>query len=243
MKTAIITGGATGIGKAITSVLASNGYNVVVCYNKSESKATSLCETINSLGYTSLPFQCDVTDSKNVKLLFQFTSDNFGSVDLLVCNAGIAQQKLFTNITDGDWDDMINTNLTGCFNCCREASRYMVKNHSGCIINISSMWGLTGASCEVHYSASKAGVIGLTKALAKELGPSGIRVNCIAPGVIKTDMLSSFSEDDLKTLAGETPLCRLGEPQDIAEAVLFLASEKASFITGQTLSVDGGFII
>ena len=243
MKTAIITGGATGIGKAVTSVLASNGYNVVVCYNKSESKAISLCEFLNSSGYTSLPFQCDIADSENVKRLFQFAVNNFSSIDLLVCNAGIAQQRLFTDITDENWSDIINVNLTGCFNCCREASKYMVKNHSGCIINISSMWGITGASCEVHYSASKAGVIGLTKALAKELGPSGIRVNCIAPGVIKTDMLNSFSEDDLKTLAGETPLCRLGEPQDIAEAVLFLASEKASFITGQTLSVDGGFII
>ena len=242
-KTAIITGGATGIGSAISSLLCQNRYNVVVAFNTSEEKAITLINSLNNGGNNAIPFKVDVTDKSQVNNLFDTAIKTFGKVDLLVSNAGIAQQKLFTDITENDWNNMLAVNLTGCFNCCQTATELMLKNHNGCIINISSMWGLVGASCEVHYSASKAGVIGLTKALAKELGPSGIRVNCIAPGVIKTDMLRGFSDIDLNELACETPLGRLGTPKDIAEAVLFLASENASFITGQVLSVDGGFII
>lgn len=243
-KTAIITGGATGIGKAISSLLCFNGYNVIINYNRSEDAAKALVNSLTSdSGFSAVAFKADVSNMDESDALIKFAESNFGHLDLLVCNSGIAQQKLFTDITPDDWSRMISVNLSGCFNCCKAASSLMLKKHSGCIINISSMWGITGASCEVHYSAAKAGVIGLTKALAKELGPSGIRVNCVAPGVIKTDMLKSFSDDELNDLAESTPLCRLGTPEDIAEAVLFLSSDKASFITGQTLSVDGGFVI
>ena len=242
-KTAIVTGGATGIGDAISSLLCQENYNVVIAYNKSEDKAKQLCDSLKSQGNNAVTYQVDVKDSSSVLKLIDFTLNTFNGIDLLVNNAGIAQQKLFSDITDDDWNNMISTNLTGCFNCCRAVIPTFVTQKNGCIINISSMWGLVGASCEAHYSAAKAGVINLTKSLAKELGPSNIRANCVAPGVIKTDMLNSFSEEDLKALADETPLMRLGAPEDIANAVLFLASDKASFITGQTLSVDGGYII
>ena len=243
LKTAIVTGGATGIGKAISSLLSFEGFNVIIGYNSSCNSAKELVEFLDSQGLSASSYQVDVTNIESVKNMFDYCVKEFGGISLLVNNAGIAQQKLLTDITDNDWQTIISTNLTGCFNCCREAAKYMIKEHSGNIINISSMWGVVGASCESHYSASKAGVIGLTKSLAKELGPSNIRVNCIAPGVIMTDMLKSFSEDDLYSLKEETPLCRLGTPEDIANAVSFLASEKSSFITGQVLNVDGGFVI
>lgn len=243
MKTVIVTGGATGIGRAVSSLFAETGYNVVIGYNKSIDAANELQSNLSKQGYSVTTHKCDVTNSNDTNGIVEFAVQKFGKVDVLVCNAGIAQQKLFTDITDEDWSNMINTNLTGCFNCCRAASKVMVSKHSGSIVNISSMWGISGASCEVHYSASKAGVIGLTKALAKELAPSNIRVNCVAPGVIKTDMLSSFSDQELEELKVETPLSHLGTPEDIAKAVYFLSSDDASFITGQVLSVDGGFIL
>lgn len=241
-KTAIITGGATGIGAAVSSLLCREGYNVVIGYNKSEQAAKTLQSKLLPLGEVSI-CKVDVSYSESIDNLIKFTLDKYGRIDLLVNNAGIAQQKLFTDISDSDWNTMISTNLSGQFYCCRAVIPTLVSQKSGCIINISSMWGLVGASCEAHYSAAKAGIIGLTKSLAKELGPSKIRVNCVAPGVIKTDMLKSFTEEDLKELADETPLMRLGTPDDVANAVVFLASDKASFITGQTLSVDGGFVI
>ncbi len=241
-KIAIITGGATGIGAAVSSLLCREGYNVVIGYSKSEQAAKALQSKLLPLGEVSI-CRVDVSCFESVDNLIKFTLDKYGRIDLLVNNAGIAQQKLFTDISNSDWDTMISTNLSGQFYCCRAVIPTLVSQKSGCIINISSMWGIVGASCEAHYSAAKAGVIGLTKSLAKELGPSNIRVNCVAPGVIKTDMLKSFTEEDLKELADETPLMRLGTPEDVANAVVFLASDKASFITGQTLSVDGGFVI
>ena len=175
--------------------------------------------------------------------MFARASDALGFIGTLVNNAGIAQQKLFTDITDGDWENMLGVHLGGTFRCCRAALPEMLRRHSGSIINISSMWGQTGGSCEVHYSAAKAGVIGLTKALAKEVAPSGITVNCIAPGVIRTRMLDGFSEDELAALAEETPAGRLGTPGDVAGAAVFLAGEDARFITGQVLGVNGGFVV
>ena len=242
-KTAIVTGGSRGIGAATSSLLAANGYNVIINYNASADAAIALKADIVSKGFNAEVYKCDVSDSDEVNSMLEFCVSTFGFPDLLVNNAGIAGQKLFTDITDSDWSRMLSVDLTGVFNCCRAASKHMIKKHAGSIINISSMWGVGGASCEVHYSAAKAGVIGLTKALAKELGPSGIRVNCIAPGVIDTEMNSKLSAADIAELADATPLCRIGKPSEVAAVVEFLASDKASFITGQTISVDGGFII
>ncbi len=242
-KTAIITGGATGIGRAISSALCRKGYNVVIAYNTSEKAAEQLVKQLNSEGLIAVSYKTNVSDRANVSSLFDFTVKEFGEIDVLVNNAGIAQQKLLTDITSNDWNSMLSVNLTGCFTCCQEAAKVMISQHFGSIINVSSMWGIIGASCESHYAAAKAGVISLTKSLAKELGPSGIRVNCIAPGVIKTDMLNGFTEQDLQALIEETPLMRLGTPEDVANTALFLASESSSFITGQTISVDGGFVI
>ncbi|MBR1533811.1 MAG: SDR family oxidoreductase, partial [Ruminococcus sp.] len=182
-------------------------------------------------------------DSASVNAMFQTVKSALGTVDILVNNAGIAHVGLLTDMTDSEWDNLIQTDLSGTFYCCRAALPDMIRSHSGVIVNIASMWGEVGASCEAAYSAAKAGVIGLTKALAKEVGPSGVRVNAVSPGVVMTDMMSGFSDADVAALKDETPLMTLGTPEDIAEAVIFLASDKARFITGQVLSVNGGMII
>lgn len=242
MRTAVITGGTRGIGRAAVKMFAEKGYRVAFLYRSSEEKANELVNELSN--YTDVTaVKCDVSSSDSVNEAFKRIRAEFGSIDVLVNNAGIAQQKLFTDITDEDWTRMMGINAGGVFNCCRAALPDMIHKKSGRIINISSMWGQVGASCEVHYSASKAAVIGLTKALAKEVGPSGITVNCIAPGVVDTDMMSSFTDDIKAELADETPLCRLGTPDDVAKAIMFLASEEAGFITGQVLGVNGGFII
>lgn len=242
-KTVLITGAAGGIGSAIAVKFAKAGYNVVAHYNRSKDKAQSICRMLNEGGYPAVALQADVADAASVQKMVDEVKFNFGGINVLVNNAGIARQKLFTDITNDDWRKMIDVNLTGVFNCCRAVVPVMVSAKKGAIINISSMWGQVGASCEVHYSAAKAGVIGLTKALAKELGPSNVRVNCVAPGVIETEMIAEFSPEDIKVLADETPLGRIGQPEDVANAALFLASDNASFITGQILGVNGGFVI
>ena len=244
MKTAVVTGASRGIGAACAVAMAKAGYNVILGYKEQKEKAENLAKVlIEGYGIAAIAVQADVSDSKQAQELVDVAYRNFGRVDVLVNNAGIAGYKLFTDITDEEWNEMIGTNLTGVFNCSRAAVKYMVSAHSGSIVNISSMWGQVGASCEVHYSASKAGVIGLTQALAKELAPSGVRVNCICPGVIKTDMLSEIDDETVASLIEETPLGRLGTPKDIADSVAFLCSDGASFITGQVLSVNGGFVI
>ena len=241
-KTALVTGGAKGIGEAICAGLAKDGYNIALNYNSSEKEALSLKEKLST--YTDIEiFKADVSDSQQVNTMFNEIEKHFGGVDILVNNAGIAQQVLFTEITDEMWQKMIGVNLTGAFNCCRRALPYMINQKNGSIVNIASMWGEVGASMEVHYSASKAGLIGLTKALAKEVGLSGITVNAVSPGVVLTDMMSQFSDEDKKVLADETPVGVLGKAEDIASAVSFLVSEEARFITGQVLSVNGGFVI
>lgn len=242
-KTVLITGGSRGIGAAMALKFAENGYNVAITYNQSTEKANEVVKKIKSMGVAAISIGADSSVPVSVKAAVEQVTAEFGKIDVLINNSSITQQKLFTDITNDDWDKMISTNLGGVFYYCREVLPQMISRKNGCIINISSMWGEVGASCEVHYSAAKAGVIGLTKALAKEVGPSGIRVNCITPGVIRTDMLADFGEDDIKALAEETPLGRIGEPNDIANAALFLASNEASFITGQTLGVNGGFVI
>lgn len=245
MKTVVITGASGGIGSATAAAFASKDYNVVLQYNHNSEKAAELADKIQKeYRVKALPVKADVSSSKDVCSMFDLIEQQLSRVDVLINNAGIAQQKLFTDITDDDWRKMIGTNLDGVFYCSREVlRRFMIKNHSGVILNISSMWGQVGASCEVHYSAAKAGIIGLTKALAKEVGLSQIRVNCIAPGVIMTDMMKDFDEQTINELKDETPLNVLGEPQDIAQTALFLCSDKAKFITGQILGVNGGFVI
>ena len=241
-KTALVTGGAKGIGAAICRALAKDGYNIALNFNTSENEALSLKNELSAITCIEI-FKADISDSEQVKRMFSEIENVFGGVNLLVNNAGIAQQVLFTDITDEMWQKMIGTNLTGAFNCCRSALPFMIRQKNGKIINIASMWGEVGASMEVHYSAAKAGLIGLTKALAKEVGLSGITVNAVSPGAVLTDMMSQFSDEDKRALADETPMGVLGAPEDIANVVSFLASEKADFITGQVVSVNGGFVI
>lgn len=238
MKYALVTGGSRGIGAQICKELSENGYFVYVNYNSSYEKANQLAAEI---GGKAIGF--DVSDTENAKNKINEILIECKHLDLLVNNAGVSEIELFNFTSQENADKILNINLKGTLNCSRAVVSSMVNNKSGCIINISSMWGQCGASCEVDYSASKAGVIGFTKALAKELAPSGIRVNCVSPGFITTEMNKKFTKDELEDIRDEIPLGIFGTPADIANAVIFLASEKASFITGQTLAVNGGMII
>lgn len=213
-KVVIVTGGSRGIGAAIVKELAKSDYQVILNYNKSESEANKIKEELTSCGKTVETYKADVRSREEVKGLIQFALEKYGKIDVLVNNAGICQSKLFADITDEDWENMIQTNLTSVFYATQEALRYMVPRKEGCIINISSIYSLTGASCEAHYSAAKAGVDGITKSLAKELGPSNIRVNSIAPGAIDTDMNKFLTEEERKELNAEIPLERMGKPED-----------------------------
>lgn len=242
-KTVLITGASRGIGRAAAEAFAKAGYDVAVNYNKSAEAAETLCRELEKYSVKALPFQADVADKKAVEKMSAEIEIAMGNVNVLVNNAGIAEQALFTDITEEMWDRMFAVNVKGAYNCTQAILPKMIHEKYGRIINISSMWGISGASCEVHYSAAKAALIGFTKALAKEVGLSGITVNCVAPGVIDTDMNGHLSPEIISELKEETPLNRIGAPRDVAETVLFLASEKASFITGQTISVDGGFIL
>ena len=242
-KTALITGASRGIGRACALAFASEGYRIAAVYEKNEDAAKGLRELLRERGTDCEIYCCDVASHKSVVKAAEEVMSRFGHIDVLANNAGISQIKLFTDITEEDWDRMFDVNIKGIFNFCKAIVPEMISRKSGSIINISSMWGISGASCEVHYSASKSAVIGFTKALAKELGPSGIRVNCIAPGVIDTDMNSGLDELVMSELCGEIPLCRIGKAEKIAKAAVFLAGENASYITGQTISVDGGMII
>lgn len=234
----LITGGSRGIGRACVKRFSEDGDKVVFIYRSSEDEARKVSEETGAFAV-----RADLSDAREASDAVKRAAELMGGIDVLVANAGIAQFSLFTDISDDDWRKMTDTNLSSVFYCAREVSKLMIHEKSGKIVTISSMWGLVGASCEVHYSAAKAGVIGMTKALAKELGPSGINVNCVCPGVIDTDMNAHLSAEDLNALCDETPLCRIGKPEEAADAVFFLASENASFITGQVLSVDGGFAV
>lgn len=245
MENVLVTGGSGGIGTALCVAFAQTGRNVAVHYHNNREQAENLAGVLsNTYKVKTITVQANVADRQSVNNMLDTVSSQLGDIDILINNAGIAQQKLFTDLSPDDWRDMLGTNLDGVFNCTQEVlKRSMLKNHRGVILNISSMWGQVGASCEAHYSAAKSGVIGLTKALAKELGLSGIRVNCIAPGVVMTDMMKDFDEQTIAELKEETPLNTLGTPKDIADAAVFLCSDRARFITGQVLGVNGGFII
>lgn len=233
-KIALVTGGSGGIGSAVCRCLALSGYTVGVGYFRNKAGAEALAEEIGGF-----PAYADVSKPEEVEAMFTAA----GEVELLVNNAGIAHYGLITDLGYDDWRALMAVNLDGAFLCCRAAVPGMVRRKKGNIVIVSSMWGQVGASCEAAYSASKSGLIGLTKALAKELAPSGIRVNCVAPGVVRTPMLKDFSEEDLENLRLETPLERLGEPEDVAELVAYLASEKSRFMTGQVIGLNGGFVI
>lgn len=242
-RNVLITGASRGIGRAAAELFAREGYGVAINYNNSEKTAEALVNKLSSKGAHVAAYKADVSDFEQVRSMVNLCEAEFGHIDVLINNAGIAQQKLFTDLTVEDWNRMFAVDVTGVFNCCRLVLPAMIARHSGKIINVSSIWGICGASCEVHYSAAKAAVIGFTKALAKEVGPSNIQVNCVAPGVIDTEMNGALTEEDKKALCEETPLGRFGTPQDVAEAMLFLASPAADFITGQVLSPNGGFVI
>ncbi len=240
-KTALITGASGGIGSAAAVALASEGFRVALCYNSNEKSVRTLASKLNKVTDTVI-CKADVSIREEAEKAFENAAEEFGGVSVLVNCAGISQQKLFTDITEEDFDRMMAVNVKGVFNCCQAALPFMIKNKRGKIINVSSMWGVSGASCEVHYSASKAAVIGLTKALARELAPSNIQVNCIAPGVIDTKMNSCFSADELKALKEEIPLGRFGKPEEVASLIAFLASENSDYITAQVIGIDGAFI-
>lgn len=237
MKTVVITGAARGIGAATARLFAEKGFNVCVNFVRSDEKATALAQSLPS----AVAIKADVSLKEEAQALIEKAVDTFGRIDVLVNNAGIAlPQKLVTDVSETEFDGIFATNIKGTHNAVSAALPYMISRKSGSIVNLASVWGVLGGSCEAVYTASKAAVIGYTKAVAAEVGPSGIRVNCVAPGFITTDMNAHFSKEDIELFASETPLERVGSPEDVAKAIYFLASDDASFITGQTLCVDGG---
>ena len=238
MKTVLITGGSRGIGAAAARRFAAAGYRVAINYQHSEEAALALAEELGGIA-----LRADVSDPVQVQNMVDNVLDKFCQLDILICNAGISQQKLFGDLTDADWRRMFAVNVDGTFHAIRAALPHMIHRKAGRIVTVSSMWGQVGGSCEVAYSASKAAIIGLTRALAKELGPSGITVNCVAPGVIDTEMNAALTPEDLDVLREETPLGMLGRPEDVAESLFFLSSDAARFITGQVLAPNGGLVI
>ena len=241
-KSVIITGASRGIGKATALTFAQNGYDILLCYQSREEDAKATAEEAKAFGVRAVPFQMDVSSVSDCRRTAAKALMEFGQIDALVCNAGIALPALFTQTSEEEYDRLFSVNTKGVFFLSQAVAREMIASGGGSIVTVSSMWGIAGASGEVAYSASKAAVIGLTKALAKELAPSGIRVNCVAPGVVDTEMNACYDEEAMEALAEKTPLGKIGDPEEIAKAIFFLASENASFITGQTLTVDGGFL-
>lgn len=242
-KTVLITGASRGIGANTARLFAAKGYQVVINYNKSEKEAFSLCAQINKTLPLAICLKADVSNRSEVEAMFSKANERFGTIDVLVNNAGTACQELFLETTEKQWDSLFDTNIKGMYHCCQMVLPQMISRKEGSIINISSVWGICGASCEVAYSAAKAAVIGFTKALAQEMGPSNIRVNCVAPGVVETDMMAGMDASTMCELAHQTPLQRNGQPEDIANVIYFLASNESSFLTGQVLSPNGGFVI
>lgn len=242
-QVALVTGAGRGIGRSIARKLASSGYDVAVNYRKSAKEAEALASEIIILGRRAIAVQADVADGEAVKAMMAEVEDRLGPVTLLVNNAGLSASGLFQDTDYDAWRRLFAVNVDGAYHCIQAVLPHMLRQKEGCIINIASIWGLRGASCEVAYAATKAALVGLTRSLAAELAPSNIRVNAVAPGCIQTDMLAQLGEDTIAALAEETPMGRIGTVEDVAKAVRFLASADASFITGQVLTADGGFTL
>lgn len=238
-KTVVITGGSRGIGRATVEKFAQEGYNVAFCYEKNEQAARNITERFPDV----LAIRADVSKETDVSAFFDKVINKWEKIDCAVACAGVSQISLFTDITEQQFDRVCGVNFKGTFLTLRYAARQMIKQKQGSIVTLSSMWGEVGGSCESVYSATKAAVIGLTKALAKELGPSGIRVNCVSPGVIDTDMNGNLSQSDISALCDQTPLCRIGNPGEVADLIYYLCGTNSSFITGQVISAGGGIVI
>lgn len=239
MKTVIITGGAKGIGKAIAYEFANSGYNVIINYKTSEKQAIQIKEELTKLGKNVEICKADLCKKEEVDNMIKFVEEKYKTIDVLINNAGISQIKPFAEIEENDWDNMINNNLKTVYLTTKAVINNMIRNQTGTIINISSIWGITGASCEVHYSTAKAGIIGMTKALAKEMALSNIRVNAIAPGMIETDMNNELNEEEIAEIEKDIPLKRSGKPEEVAKVAKWLA--ETQYITGQIIRVDGGW--
>ena len=240
-KTVIVTGGSRGIGSETVKLLAKAGYQVVLNYNQSETQAKNIQEELKREEINIAIVKADVSKREEVKHLIEFTLEKYKTIDVLINNAGISQTKLFTDITDNDWNNILQKNLTSAFYCTQETLPTMIHHKNGCIINISSIWGITGGACEVHYSVAKAGMDGMTKALAKELGPSNIRVNSIAPGIIDTGMNKNITIEECEQIKQEIPLQKIGKPIDIAKCIKWLIEDE--YTTGQIISLNGGWVI
>ena len=240
-KVVIVTGGSNGIGKYIVEELSKKGYNVILNYYKSENNAKKIQDDLRKIGIEMDIFKADVSKREEVKKLVEYVLNKYKNIDILINNAGISQTKLFTDITDEDWNKMLNTNLNSVFYMTQEVLPNMIHNKNGCIINISSIWGMVGASCEVHYAVSKAGIDAMTKSLAKELGPSNIRVNSIAPGIIETNMISNLNKEELNNIKQEIPLEKIGKPENISKCVNWLIEDE--YTTGQVISINGGWVV
>lgn len=241
MKTVVVTGASKGIGRAVAKEFANNGYNIVICYNHSISAAQELLAEISGIT-RAIAIRVDVSKEDEVKNMIDITKNTFGTIDVLVNCAGVSDTRLLIDSTKEDYDFVFDTNMRGTYNTCKLVGREMLSNQSGKIINISSIWGALGGSCESVYSASKGAIIAFTKALAKEFGPNGINVNAVAPGFIQTDMTKNVTEEIKQEIMDNSALGRLGTPEDVAGVVSFLASEKSEFITGQVIGVDGGWL-
>lgn len=240
-KVIVVTGASRGIGREIAKTLSRENNKVIACYNNSEKEATILKEELEKENKKIDIIKGDISKREDCKKIVEYVINKYKKIDVLINNAGISTYNLFTDITDEEWDRTINTNLNSVFYMSQETVKYMIKQKEGSIINISSIWGIVGASCEVAYSVSKAGIDGMTKALAKELGPSNIRVNSIAPGLIDTDMNNDLTKEELDNIINETPLCKIGKPEDIAKCIKWLVEDE--FTTGQVISINGGWSI
>ena len=242
-RVAVVTGGSRGIGRAIALELAQRGARVVVNYNRNEEAASEVVAAIEAAGGQAVAVQADVSDAEQAKALVNAAHDSFGQIDILVNNAGTTRDQLLMLMKEQDWDDVLRINLKSVFNCCKAVARLMVRQRHGRIINISSVSGIAGQGGQTNYAASKAGIIGFTKSLAKEVGPRSITVNVVAPGFVPTDLTADLSEEFRQQAIEATPLRRMGKPEEIAYAVAFLASDEAAFITGEVLTVDGGLVM